>query len=102
MAKVYVVNNGGHDYSDAERFGEVVFCTDAFIRRDDTGLMYRALHEALKDAEPEDYLMMSSLTSMCVVASGILVEKFGQLNMLILHNQQYTARKVVFCNEAQA
>lgn len=96
MAKVFIVNNGGHDYSDAERFGELVFCTSAFIRKDDTGLMYREIKEALKDASPDDFLMISSLTSMCTIATGILVEKFGHLNMLILHNGYYTSRKVVF------
>ena len=93
--KVFVVNNGGHDYSDAERFGEIVYCTGNIIRRDDTAQMFRELREALSDANPEDYILMSSLTSLCCVATAIMVEKFGELHMLIFHNGQYVSRDVI-------
>lgn len=93
--KVFIVNNGGHDYSDATRFGEIVFCTDEVIRKDDVAQMYRLLNASLADAEPQDYLLVSSLTTLCVVASGILAERFGELHLLIFDKGQYICRDLI-------
>ena len=95
MPKVYVLNNGGHDYSDAERFGQVVFCSDHVIRKDDTALMYRVLNEALANAEPHDYILVSSLTSLCMIAAAIMAEMFGEIHMLIYSNGRYVSRDVI-------
>lgn len=93
--KVYVVSNGGHDYSDAQRFGEVVFCTDGVIRKDDTAQMYREIHAALEEAKPDDFLLVSSLTSMCMVAAAILSDRFGELHLLLFKDGQYISRDII-------
>lgn len=93
--KVFIVNNGGHDYSDAERFGEIVFCTQAVIRKDDVAQMFREIDEALSWANRDDYILVSSLTSMCMVAAGIFAEKFGELHLLLYKDGQYVARDLI-------
>ena len=93
--KVFVVSNGGHDYSDAQRFGEVVFCTDGVIRKDDTAQMYREIHAAVADANANDYLLVSSLTSMCMIAAAILSDRFGELHLLLFKDGQYIPRDII-------
>ena len=93
--KVYIVSNGGHDYSDAKRYGELVFLTDEVIRKDDVAQMYRVLSPVLDQADPDDFLLISSLTSLCVVASAILSARFGELHLLLYKDGQYVQRDLI-------
>ena len=94
--KVFVVNNGGHDYSSAEQFGEIIFCTESVIRKDDTAQMFRELNETLSWANRDDYLLVSSLTSLCMIAAGIMADKFGEIHLLLYKDGQYVARDILF------
>ena len=96
MSYVYILNQGGHDYSDAERFGELVFCTQGLI--DKTGIqhMYRELTVALEDSLPTDYIMLTSLSSLCTVAGSIFSLKHNRLNLLIFTRDGYVAREIFF------
>jgi hypothetical protein len=93
--KVFIVTNGGHDYSDATRYGELTFCTDEVIRKDDVAQMYRELSAGLADARPDDYLMVGSLASMCMVAAAILADRFGELHLLLFKDGQYVPRDLI-------
>lgn len=96
MPIVYIVNRGGHNYSDAERFGELVFCTEGTIDKLDTAQMYRQLNEALADSIPEDYILLTSLTSLCSIACAIFAHKHGSLNLLIHTSDGYISRHMLF------
>ncbi len=93
--KVFIVSNGGHDYSDAARYGEIVFCTDEVIKKDDVAQMYRVISESLNDAEADDFLLISSLTSLCTVAAAILAARFGELHLLLYKEGQYVQRDLI-------
>lgn len=94
--QVFIVNNGGHDYSGAEQFGTIVFCTESVIRKDDTAQMFRELSEALSWAHADDYLLVSSLTSLCMIAAGYMAERFGELHLLLYKDGQYVARDIIY------
>ncbi len=94
--KVFIVSNGGHDYREAEKFGEVIFCTESVIRKDDIHQMFRELDQCLQQAERDDYLLISSLTSLCVVAAGILADKFGELHLLVYKDGEYVSKDLFF------
>lgn len=96
MAKVFVVNNGGHDYTDAMQYGTVVFCTTGVIDRTDTSTMFRELSDALANANPDDYLLITSLCSLCCIATGILADRFGKINFLMYDCGKYNVRTVTF------
>jgi hypothetical protein len=93
--KVFIMTDGGHDYSDAGRFGELVFCTQEIIRKDDVAQMYRVMKAALIDATPDDYLLVGSLTTLCMVAASIMGDKFGELHLLLFKDGQYVARDLI-------
>ncbi len=96
--KVFIVSNGGHDYADATSFGELIFCTDGVIKKHDIAQMYRELSQSLDCAEPDDYLMISSLTSLCVVAASILANRFGELHLLVYHDGAYVVKDLILEN----
>lgn len=92
---VYVVNNVGRDYSAAKRWGELVFCTTGILPKYDLVEMYRRLSESMIESVDTDYLLLTSLNSLCCVASAILAYKHGCVNFLIYKGDGYVERKVV-------
>lgn len=95
MSKVFVTNRGGHDYSAALRFGELVYCTEGQLSKFDTGQMFRELTAAMQDSEPDDYILLTSLTTLCSVAAAIFAAKHGRVNFLIYKDDSYVERKLV-------
>ena len=96
--RVYIVNNGGHNYDDAARFGEIVFCTDSVMRKDDTAQMYRELNNVLRESEPHDYILISSLATLCSIATGIMAAQHGEVHLLLYKDGQYVERDIIFDN----
>ena len=97
-SKVFVPNFGaGHDYSDAERFGELVFVTSGSVNPFDTGVMKRAWAEALKQSEPMDYIIVTSLNSLCMVGAAEFAIRHGRLKLLLFSSKgRYQKREIVF------
>lgn len=93
--KVYVLSDGGHDYRAAEKFGKITICTEGPLHKNDISQMYRLLEDALYDAQAEDYILVSSLTSLCMVASAIMANRFGQIHLLIYRDGNYEARDLL-------
>lgn len=96
--KVYILSNGGHDYTDATRFGELVYLNIPSHLKWDTAALYDELVEKMEDAEPEDLLVISHLTSHCCVATALLVEWFGRVNFLIYRKDKYEEKKLILNN----
>lgn len=95
MAKVYVVNRGGHDYSSAERYGTLVYCTEGQLSKFDTAQMFREVVAAMQDSNEEDFILLTSLTSLCSVASAIFAAKHKRVNFLIFQDGNYLERKLM-------
>lgn len=98
MALVYVTNRGPHNYSGAEKYGSLVYCTDGSLDKFDLSEMYRQLTTAMADSQAEDYILLTSLTSLCSVACAIFAAKHGQLHVLIHRGNSYVERSVYFDN----
>lgn len=95
MPVVWVPNKSGHDFSDAQRrFGELKFLSRGKVNILDINSHYITFVEQMKDARPDDYLLVSSAGALCVLAAAILVEKFGQINMLVFSDGKYIERNV--------
>lgn len=82
MPKVYVLNDN-HDYSAASMYGDVVTIIGGRISRFSTSLMHRILRSGLKDSTKDDFIVVSSLTVLCVIACAVFVMKHKRLNLLI-------------------
>lgn len=96
MPRVYVLNKGGYDYSAAERYGSLVYCTDGPLRRDDVNQMVRLITTAMKDSGPSDYIVLTSLASLCAIACSVFAVKHGCLNLLIYRKGVYHEHCLIF------
>lgn len=96
MSKVFVPNKGAHDYSDAERFGELEYVTKGQINSFAVGTMARIWAESLKDSSPDDWIILTSLTTLCTIGCSQFAMKHRRLNLLLFRKDRYIARKIFF------
>ena len=94
--RVYIPNKNPHDYSGAWDFGELVFCTQGELHRLDALTMQAEIERSMVDADEDDYVLVSSLTSLCSIACAVFASRFGKLNLLIFDNGKYHARTLQF------
>lgn len=100
MPKVFVPNRSGHDFSPAKSFGDLVYVTDGLVNRYQVNQLYRLCMEALKDAGPDDYILVSSLTIINSIMAMILGARFGRVNFLLYSKKEdgYEPRTIVLNN----
>lgn len=94
-SKVYVINRSGHDYSDAHRFGRLVFLTEGKIKQLEVNNLYRDLCDKLQDSTPNDYLLLTSMPILSSLAASILAAKHHKLNLLLYKAGRYIERNIV-------
>ena len=88
MSKVFVVNRGGHNHTDAERFGELIFMSEGTINRYAVSQMYRQFVDHLKDSTEDDYILITGLSVMASVACSVFARIHGRLNLLLFKSSQ--------------
>lgn len=93
--KVYILANGGHDYSDARRFGDLHFLNIPTYAKWDISALYSEMCEKMKDATEDDLIVISHLTSHCCVATSLMVEWFGRVNFLIFRKDKYEEKNLI-------
>lgn len=96
MPKVFVVNKGAHDFTAAKKHGDLVYCTEGPIGKWNISQMVRSMQAAMVDSTEEDFILLTSLTSLCSIACTVFGIKHGRLNLLIYKDDGYVTRKVVF------
>lgn len=95
MPKVFIANQGVHDYSDAERYGTLCFVTKGILSKFGVGIMTRAWAEVIKNSSPDDLIISGSLTTMSSIGCSLFARKHGHLNLLLFKNGRYIHRKVM-------
>lgn len=90
MTKVYVINKSGHDFSPAEKFGELVYLSEGEVNIFHVQQMYRQFSSVLKDSGPRDFILTTGLTIMSCVATAIMARKHGIVNILLFHAETRT------------
>lgn len=83
MPRVYIPNKSVHDFSAAEPFGRLVFLSEGNIKKYATNIMYRRFYEILQHSGPDDYLLVTGLTSLNLIACYILTKMHGRINLLL-------------------
>jgi len=95
MPNVYVINQSGHDYSEASHFGPIIFLSRGSINRYSTNNIYRQFTTILKDSSPDDFLLVTGLTVMNAIAASIMTHLHGKVNFLLFKQGKYIERTVV-------
>jgi len=96
MKKVYIVNKSSHDFSAAERFGDLVSLSEGSMNRYGTSSIHRNFSEKLEESTEGDYILLCGLTVMNVIATSIFVSKHKKLNLLMFQGGDYIERNIVF------
>ena len=96
---VFIVNKGYHDFSPAEAFGEIVYISEdpAGISSFKTSSMARLFQPYIDNSKETDYILVTALTVMVAVLSGMFANRHGRLNLLIYNptDRKYEAREIV-------
>lgn len=95
MRRVFILNEGSHDYSDAAAFGELVYCTSGMLPKHDINRLFLELDQVLGNSDAHDLIMMSSLASLCSVASAIMAAQHGEVHFLVYHDGKYYEKDLV-------
>ena len=96
MSHVYVVNRSAHDFSPAEKFGQIIFLSEGPMNRYSTNNMHRRFTEVMKDSSEHDYIVPCSLNVMNSIASSVFAVMHKRLNLLLFKEGEYLERNMVF------
>lgn len=83
MSKVFVTNFAGHDYTKAEKFGELIYLTKGFVDFNSLDRIKFRVAEKLLDADDEDYLLFSGNSYISIIAAIIWYERFKRVKLLV-------------------
>ena len=100
MKKVLIVNDSGHDYSAAERFGELVILSTGNIAKFDVTRMHRTFAPELDQSSPDDFILQSGPSVMNCVACAYFAALHNRLNLLLFRlegngSNRYVVRKLI-------
>lgn len=80
---VYVPNKSGHDFSAAESYGNLVFVSEGYIKRNNVAEMYRLCAEAINNSSETDYIIQTGLPTLFGILCASFAFKHGRLNLLL-------------------
>jgi len=100
-SKVFIPNKGSHDYSEAERYGELIFVSDGIQNRFSVDQMCRTWKDFLSTSTKKDYLLVTSLTILNCIGCAVFVAKHGVLNLLLFKSGKYMARSINLREEGE-
>lgn len=80
---VWLANQGGHDYTDAERFGRVLAITTDSVNPFNPDRLMVTISQRLKVAAKEDYLAVSGSPILNALALAMWLRRFGLCNVLL-------------------
>lgn len=100
--KVFIPNIGsGHDFSEAEKYGELVPITSGWVNPFETGVLMRKWKKALEDSSPEDYIVVTSLPILCMIGASLFVRMHGKLNLLLYSQQGKYRKRTIMMEELE-
>lgn len=91
---VFVPNRSNHNFKPAEKFGNLIFLTEGILDPADINNFARIASDAFHNSSPEDYILLSGLTSLCMVMSAVFAAKHNQVNVLVWRNGHYIERTI--------
>jgi hypothetical protein len=83
MPSVFIVNKSFHDFSEAEKYGKLIFLSEGSMDRYEVNNMARQFESYLKDSSPEDYIVPCSLNVMNSIACAMFAVRHNTLNLLL-------------------
>lgn len=97
MPTVYIANRGFHDYTRAQGHGKLVALTSGNVDLKATDRLDEKIQHALRDAAPEDILLLGGAPIIGALAQAYLTARFGYVNVLYYDpgRREYVLRRGV-------
>jgi len=96
MLNVYIVNKSNHDYTAAQRYGRLTYLSSGKMSRYEPNKMAREFADKLEHSKEEDYLLLSGLSMMNLIAGVVFALKHRRLNLLLFKDGRYLERNLSF------
>jgi len=96
MTNVYIVNKSAHDFTEAEKYGKLIFITKGRLNRFNVNDMHRQTIESLEDSTALDYIVPCSLNVLNSIVCATFAVKHKRLNLLLFKQGDYIERNIVF------
>lgn len=93
--KVFIPNLSNHDFSDAERYGELIYVTKGKQGKYNINSMCRVWLSVLEESKAEDYIVLTSLSILCCIGCAVFAKKHSRLNLLLWRGGKYVARELI-------
>lgn len=93
--RVYVVNYAGHDFADAERFGEIYYLTKGYVSFGHFDRIKYQMADALADSRFDDWLLPSGVPFLSIIAVIIFFHEHKRVNLLIWDNKKKRYNELV-------
>lgn len=95
MPNVYVVSNSAHDFSEAKKFGKLIFLSEGAMNRYHVNNMTRQFSECFKASTQDDFILLCGLSVMNSIACAVFACKHDRLNLLLFRKGRYVERNIV-------
>jgi hypothetical protein len=96
MTKVFIVNRSFHDFSEAKKYGELVYLSEGSMDRYEINNMARQFKSVFEQSTKDDYIVLCSLNSMNAIACSIFAVMHGTLNLLLFkQGKGYIERNLI-------
>lgn len=79
---VWITNYAGHEYLPAARFGELKYLSKGYINFQSLDRVKFQVAGDLIESKPEDYLLLSGTTTICVIAAIVWYEMHKKIMLL--------------------
>lgn len=101
MPNVYIVNDSGHDYADAERYGKLVTMSHDLVDKFNLTQMMRKFKPYIETSTSKDFILHSGPGVMNAIACAMFAAKHQCLNLLVWRyetgkDDRYFHHKVTF------
>ncbi len=77
---VWLINKGGHDYSDAERFGRVMAMTTKSINPFSPDRLMVVLSSRIRQASEEEFIVIGGSPMLNGIAISMWLVRFPKMN----------------------
>lgn len=94
MPRVFITSKGTHDYTKAEKFGQLVYLSEGTVTQYKLPSIARDFSDKLSDVTEDDFLLVSGLSSMNAVAATIINKHVGKVNYLLYIRDEYVVRTI--------
>jgi hypothetical protein len=81
--RVFVTNFAGHDYTEAEKYGEIVWITKGYISFHSLDRVKYRICEEVDKSTSEDWLLLSGIPIVCVLAALYWQWKHTKVKLLV-------------------